>query len=220
MAKQSQARWVALAVPMAVALAACGSTNDAQPTSSGTSGGASASVSTSASAAPTPSASTSPSAPAAGGSHGANGSRGCATSHLGFKIKAGGEAAGSAFYTLTMTNKGKAACASGGYGGVSFAKTQGGPQVGPTAQRDTSVKAKPFTLAPGASATARLQLGDAMNWPAKACRPTKVGFLKVYPPNQTQAAYIAHSFTVCAKTPPKNTGAEAQIQPYQVKKQG
>lgn len=212
MTLQSKAGWVALSVPMALALAACGSANGATQTSSSTSAGATASTSTSTSPAPTPSTSGSPSAPAG------NGSKGCKTAHLSFKLRTGGAAAGSTYYNVVMTNTGKAACTSGGYGGVSFAKAKGGPQVGPAAKRDTSVKAKPFTLAPGASATEQVQVGDTGNWDSSVCRPTKVGFMKVYPPNETHAAYLAHTFTVCAKTPPKSAGVPVEVRPYRLKK--
>ena len=50
------------------------------------------------------------------------------------------------------------------------------------------------TLAAHATAHAWPQVVEAGNYPASTCQPVTAQWLKVYPPGDTAASYIGHSF--------------------------
>ena len=50
----------------------------------------------------------------------------------------------------------------------------------------------------GIHARAALQIGTAGNYPSHTCKPQTVEWLKVFPPDQTVAVYVSHSFSACA----------------------
>lgn len=115
----------------------------------------------------------------------------CATSDLSLRLGQAGGAAGSVYEPVIFTNKGADACTLTGYPGVSLLASQSGPQVGAPASRNTQHAATSVTLAPGATASAMLRMAEEANYPAATCKPTTVSGLRVYPPGQTQAAYVA-----------------------------
>jgi hypothetical protein len=113
-----------------------------------------------------------------------------------------GAAAGSTYYPVDFTNTSGSACGMYGYPGVSFvtAGSGTGAQVGAAAQENPAFGKLAVRLAPGGVAHAWLQVAAAGNFPAHACKPQTVEWLKVFPPDQTVAVYVNHSFAACAAT--------------------
>ena len=111
-----------------------------------------------------------------------------------------GAAAGSTYYPVDFTNTSGSACGMYGYPGVSFvtAGSSTGTQVGAAAQENPAFGKLAVRLAPGGVAHAWLQVAAAGNFPAHACQPQTVNWLKVFPPDQTVAIYVSHSFDACA----------------------
>lgn len=115
---------------------------------------------------------------------------GCVTSQLKAAVVDKGGAAGSTYFTVKLTNVGQQACTVEGYGGLSLVDGAG-KQVGAPARRDGSAgKPQAVTLAPNASAGARVQLVEAANYDAAKCGFTTVVGLRVYPPDQTQSVVV------------------------------
>ncbi|RRO94243.1 DUF4232 domain-containing protein, partial [Corynebacterium bovis] len=100
-------------------------------------------------------------------------------------------AAGSEEFSLMFTNNGRSSCSLRGYPGVSFVGNSNGTQLGAGASREAVSGSLPVvTLASGASATASVRAGRAGARPADECRPTPADGLRVYPPDETTAAYV------------------------------
>jgi hypothetical protein len=118
---------------------------------------------------------------------------GCPTSDLRLSLGPANGAAGSTYYPLVFTNSGSASCTVAGYPGVSYVSGSSGTQVGAAATRDPG-HAAVITLAPGGSASALLREGQAG---AFGCRQTEVRGLRVYPPGDRQAAFLAQPGQAC-----------------------
>lgn len=187
------AGWLVAAVATA---AGCGSSGSATaPHSVATT--ASSSASATASAAP---ATTSPAVAPTARSTTASGLAACATANLavGLQTNVGGGAAGSQYVPISFTNTSGAACAMYGFPGVSFVTGPNGSQIGAPASRQTSFPAVAVTVAAHATAHAWLQVAEAGNYPASTCHPVTAHWLKVYPPANTAASYLSHTFTACS----------------------
>src|SRR3954453_17548441 len=115
----------------------------------------------------------------------------CTTGNLSVHLGPAGGAAGSTYEPLVFTNKGSATCTLNGYPGVSFVAPSSGKQVGAPASRNPQHPAALVTLAPGATASALLQIANEANYPATTCKPTTVSGLRVSPPGATTALYVA-----------------------------
>jgi len=111
-----------------------------------------------------------------------------------------GGAAGSAYYPVNFTNTSAAACGLYGYPGMSFVTAAGsaGRQIGAAAQRDPAFAKLSVRLPVGGVAHAWLQVAQAGNYPASACQPVTAHWLRVFPPGDTAASYVAVSFSACA----------------------
>ena len=111
-----------------------------------------------------------------------------------------GGAAGSAYYPVNFTNTSAAACGLYGYPGMSFVTAAGGAgrQIGAAAQRDPAFAKLSVRLPVGGVAHAWLQVAQAGNYPASACQPVTAHWLRVFPPGDTAASYVAVSFSACA----------------------
>lgn len=109
-------------------------------------------------------------------------------------------AAGSTYFPVDFTNTSATACAMAGYPGVSFvtAANASGRQIGAAAARDPQYGATVVRLAPHGHAHAWLQVGSAGNYPETSCHPVTAHGLRIYPPNQTRAGYVAQDFPACA----------------------
>jgi Protein of unknown function (DUF4232) len=125
------------------------------------------------------------------------GTAACATSVLSGSLGSAGAAAGSTYYSIEFTNTSSSACTLYGYPGVSFV-TASGSQVGTPATEDAVYPRQLVTLAPGATAHAELGVATAQNYPSSTCSPVSVSRLKVYPPGQTAALFLAISTTACS----------------------
>jgi hypothetical protein len=148
---------------------------------------------------------TSPASPASPGSGGA-GLAVCRTASLLISVddsQAGGSA-GSAYYPLNFTNTSAKACELYGYPGVSFvaAPAGTGQQIGAAAQRSRAFAKVAVRLVPGGTAHAWLQVTVAGNYPASTCQPVTAHWLRVFPPGETQAGYVGHSFSACSSASP------------------
>lgn len=115
----------------------------------------------------------------------------CDTSSLSVKLGEAGGAAGSTYQPIVFTNTGNSPCTLNGYPGVSFVTSGSGQQIGAAASRNPQHASVLVTLAPGASASATLQTGETGNYDASTCKPMDVSGLRIYPPGNTAAAYVA-----------------------------
>lgn len=113
-------------------------------------------------------------------------------------------AAGTIFYTLNFTNVGSK-CTLRGYPGVS-AVGRSHQQLGKAAARDNGTKVKTVTLSsangggPAKANTAHstLAIVDTGVLSPGACHPTTASGLRVYPPNQSAAAFVPYPFPACS----------------------
>jgi hypothetical protein len=89
-----------------------------------------------------------------------------------------------------------------GYPGVSLvsAGNNAGSQIGADAKRNPVVTPKQIVLAPGQTANAQLGVAEAGNFPPSSCDPVTAHWLKVFPPDQTVAAYAPFTTQTCAST--------------------
>jgi hypothetical protein len=117
----------------------------------------------------------------------------CMTSSLSLRLGQAGYAAGSRYQPIVFTNTTRATCTLTGYPGVSFVAPGTGHQVGAAAMRNTQHATTTVALAPGASASALLQIVNHANYPPANCKATPVSGLRVYPPGNRAAAYIPFS---------------------------
>jgi Protein of unknown function (DUF4232) len=123
---------------------------------------------------------------------------GCRTSGLSLRLGTAGGAAGSMYEPIVFTNTSARACTLYAFPGVSFVAPATGHQVGAPASRDRQHPSATITLAPGASASALLQIVDPYNYPPSTCALTAVSGLRVYPPGNTAAAYVPFPATAKA----------------------
>jgi hypothetical protein len=126
---------------------------------------------------------------------------------------------------LQLKNIGASACTLYGYPGVSWVAGADGHQVGAAAvrQADSSEGAeKTVTLAPGALASAPLDIVDAAVFSPSACKPVPVRGLRVYPPGEKAALFLsmpteAGGYGECSGATPDATMSigylEAGVQP-------
>lgn len=123
----------------------------------------------------------------------------CATSDLNVTLGASSGYAGGVDVTIVFTNTSGTTCTLYGYPGVSLVSAPPYTQIGLAAQRGTTTPVKLITLATGATASAVVQIVDALNFPPATCGPTKAAFLRIYPPNQTAPVYLADTSEACAQ---------------------
>lgn len=173
--------------------------------------GCASSSSSSSSSSSAPASSASSSSPAAGGttapapppttsqSPAGGGPLACATSDLKVTLGAPNGYAGGVYETIVFTNTSGAACSLFGYPGVSLVSAPPYTQIGLAAKRSATVPVKLIVLASGTSASAVLQVVDALNFPASTCSPTQAAFLRIYPPNQTVPVYLPDTSQICAQ---------------------
>lgn len=147
-----------------------------------------------------PSSNTAPAtAPASSLPPAATGPSPCATSGLNVTLGPSSGYAGGVDQTIVFTNTSGATCTLYGYPGVSLVSAPPYTQIGLAAQRSSTTPVKLITLATGATASAVLQVVDALNFGTATCSPTKAAFLRIYPPNQTVPVYLADASEVCAQ---------------------
>lgn len=114
----------------------------------------------------------------------------CDTAALSASLGQPSGAAGTTYYPLLLTDVSSRSCTLYGYPGVSLVVSASGSQVGRSASR-VAASEQTVTLEPGQSAQAILGIEVAQNYPTSTCQPTKVGGVRVYPPDQTAALYVS-----------------------------
>ena len=126
----------------------------------------------------------------------------CTTAMLHVKVGSSNGAAGTIYYDIVFTNAGSGTCFLQGYPGVSLvsAGSTAGSQIGADAKREPGTPAKQVVLVAGQTAHAVLGVAEAGNFPAAKCDQVTVHWLKVYPPDQTVAAYAPFTTQTCAST--------------------
>jgi hypothetical protein len=124
---------------------------------------------------------------------------GCATAALTAALGPGGAAAGSSYRAIEFTNSSSSTCSLYGYPGISFV-TAAGVQVGAAATEDPTYPRQLVTLTPGDTVHAELRITDALNYPSSTCHPVAVHRLKIFPPGQTGALFLAQTATACSNT--------------------
>jgi hypothetical protein len=183
----------AAALICTAAVAGCASSGSSQPAASG-------STPASSSSAPAATSSGSSNTPAVvAPSSSAPGTPACATSALQVKLGSSDGYAGGVYVLIDFTNTSGSTCTLFGYPGVSLVTGPPYKQIGLAAKRSANSSKKLVTLAAGATANAQLQIVDALNFPSASCGPTKATALKIYPPNQTEPAYLPNTSTGCSK---------------------
>lgn len=181
-----------------VALAGCGQ---------GGGGGASPTPSSSsATAVPSPSTTGASDGTASGSSGGQKVGVTHCTVATGLKVAiASGEggAAGHVIVNLRFINRGSRSCYLYGSPGVSFVAGDNGAQVGRAATRQPRAAGRKVTIPPGGYAYSPLRITS--NGPLEPCKPVPVRGLRVYPPDDTGAAFVAMPQQACS------AAAESQL---------
>ena len=184
---------------LAAGCAASSSTSGASGAAAGSTGaGASASASSGTGAAGTGASPTGSSTAAGSGTSGttttSSGTPACTSADLQASLGGGAGAGMSQNHTgLQLRNSGSSACTLYGYPGVSWVRGASGIQTGAAAvrQADPSGTETTVTLAPGAVASAPLDIVDAAVIPPSECKPVAVRGLRIYPPGQKAALFLS-----------------------------
>jgi hypothetical protein len=188
---------------LTLTMAACTACVGSSTSPSGASSAPAAGTTTSAGGLSTAGTGTSTTANGSAGSGGSGSGSGtslstCQASQLSGSIGSSQGAAGSVYVNVVFKNTGSLPCTLAGYPGVSFAAGSPAHQVGQPADHNAQVTPSTVTLLPNGHAYAVLQVGDAGNYPAGTCTPTKTTALRVYPPNNTSQISVPYSSTGCA----------------------
>ncbi|MFF0817553.1 DUF4232 domain-containing protein [Rhodococcus sp. NPDC003318] len=122
----------------------------------------------------------------------------CTASDLSVTDTRTDESAGSVTIPLRFVNTGERACSLHGFPGVSYVTAKDGTEVGAAATHSGDI-GEPVTLAPGGRATVTVRAAQVVNYTPAQCEPTPVAGLRIYPPNDSQALYVAHAGTGCAR---------------------
>jgi hypothetical protein len=137
--------------------------------------------------------------------------RACATSGLEAWLGTGAAGAGrtggakihppvGTYYTLEFTNVSDRSCSLYGYPEVSAYGDSAvtGRQIGNAASRDTSVRPRPVTLAPGATAHAVLRVTVTANPEPASCARVIAAEFRVILPRQGRPAFVPAHIPVCS----------------------
>jgi Protein of unknown function (DUF4232) len=119
----------------------------------------------------------------------------CTSADLQVSLGGGAGAGMSQNHTgLQLRNTGSSPCTLYGYPGVSWVAGADGHQVGAAAKREANNGGgaeKLLTLAPGALASAPIDIVDAAVIPTSQCKPVPVRGLRVYPPGERAALFLS-----------------------------
>lgn len=114
----------------------------------------------------------------------------CATNDLEITTADSQGAAGSTLVNVVFENTSSEPCSMRGFPGVSMVANHNGTQLGKPAQREKDVPSKDVKLDPGASAIAPVKITQVGALDPQECKPQDADGLRVYPPEQTKAAYV------------------------------
>ncbi|MEU8244423.1 DUF4232 domain-containing protein [Actinoplanes missouriensis] len=120
----------------------------------------------------------------------------------------GGGAAGHHAENLVFENTARFSCTLDGFPGVSFVAGNEGSQVGSAFLRSNAARHL-VTLKPGGKVQATILIADYRNVDAADCKPVQVRGYRVYPPNETAAAFVPKPQTACSAP----NEAAGQVQP-------
>jgi hypothetical protein len=112
----------------------------------------------------------------------------------------GNAAAGSFYYTLKFTNQSTRPCTLTGYPGVSAVDLLG-HTLGQPATREPLAGGQ-VRLGVGGTASARLRIIVAENFPPSTCHPSAAAGLRVYPPSSTASKLVPIPFEACSGMTP------------------
>jgi hypothetical protein len=186
-----------LAVPLLAAgvlAAGCAASSTSTTAAASSPSGASSATAAGTGAAATGAASSAASAGASSSAATASGTPACTSADL--KVSLGGGAGAGMSQNhigLQLRNTGSSPCTVYGYPGVSWVAGADGHQVGAAAQRQANNSGnaeQTVTLAPGALASAPLDIVDAAVIPPAECKPVPVLGLRVYPPGEKAALFL------------------------------
>ncbi len=123
----------------------------------------------------------------------------CLSANLAASLTSGGGgAAGSVLPYLVLTNTGTTRCTLQGRPGVSFVGDGTGVQLGAAGDFDLSTPHGTVTLEPGGAAHAPLRIARAGNYDSASCDPQLADGLRIYPPGETRALFVATTdLTAC-----------------------
>jgi hypothetical protein len=126
----------------------------------------------------------------------------CTTADLRVHVGSSQGAAGTIYYFIDFTNVSGSTCVVQGYPGVSLVSrgSTAGSQIGADAKRGSTAAVKLITLAQGQTGHAMLGIAEAGVFPPSSCHPVTAHWLKVFPPDQTVAAYVSFTTQTCAST--------------------
>jgi hypothetical protein len=107
---------------------------------------------------------------------------------------------GGTIYTLEFTNVSARSCDLYGYPEVSAyaGSPAAGAQIGPAAAHDTSVRARPVVLAPGATAHSVLRVAAAGSLQRTGCGGMTAPELRVTPPESRRPAFVHVRLPACS----------------------
>lgn len=111
----------------------------------------------------------------------------------------GGGTAGSVYYRVQFTNLGTTPCTLFGFPTVSAVSLQG-KQIGAPAEHAPGKQAKTVKLGVGESASAQLQIVDALNYSKNECKPTLAAGLRIGIPGGLGSKNAPLAFETCALT--------------------
>lgn len=190
-AHRRSAAWCAAALTAGLVAGCTGSSGPATDGDTPSSPPASVTTTPSSPASPSPGSTTSvtPSSTTAGAA-------GCVAASIQVTHSRGGAAAGTYYLPLVFTNVGAAPCVLRGYPGVSFVDDDG-EQLGEPARRLGAEQVHAVTLDSGEQAHANLGIPESANYSDADCRPAKAAGVRVYPPEQTDAQFVASRMQVC-----------------------
>ena len=113
----------------------------------------------------------------------------------------GSGVAGGVYYELELSNVSATTCTLFGFPGVSAVNGRG-RQVGAAAARDRTFAPTDVVLPPGATGHAVLRVSDVDVFPPSVCRPVTATGLRIYPPNQSSAAFLPLRLRACTTSGP------------------
>lgn len=122
----------------------------------------------------------------------------CNTVDLTASYRATDAGAGHRYGRLVLRNTSDAACRIHGYGGLSYADSEG-VQVGAAAARTPS-RDPEVLLQPGQRVVSPVDEVVAQNYPRRRCHPVPVSYFQVYTPSAETSVLVPHRTTGCTNT--------------------
>jgi len=142
----------------------------------------------------------------------AGGVTGCTATALRLTVRGLGDAAGSSYYSIDLTNMSSRTCTLEGYPRVSFVSAPDGHRLGARAGHDPVYPGRRVILRSGRGAHARLRVGTAPDYPVAACHPVTVRWIRVRVRAAAGSLYASFAGTTC-ELPATPILSVARLQP-------